>query len=157
ATAAVAVSRDVLRVLRLEGLRPPPPAGEGGGARRYERIIVRREGTGNEPATVEDTWRVLEAGVAPGQPAGDAGQELREVLPELPGDGAAPAAGVPPVAGGPPAPGPPPARDPENVDLRVLRGGRAHVLLVRGEVAQRLPVPTAGVDDALGRFGRRLL
>jgi signal transduction histidine kinase len=46
----------------------------------------------------------------------------------------------------------------QQLDVHVERGTPPHVLLYRGDhAADRVPVPTSGVEDAIARFTRRLL
>jgi signal transduction histidine kinase len=128
-TAAAAVGRDVLRVLRFAG----PPSGdraEAGKRLLEHRVIVRRaDGVAADGAEAETP-----AAAAPG---------ASESTP-LPAEPARP----PPIGAW---------LTGDDVQLRVDENNPPRVLLLHGAVERRLEVPTSGVQDAVGRFGRRLL
>ena len=142
ASAAASVGRDVLRVLRSTGLIPP-----------HELEEVATEG---KPGMTRIEQRVVVVHHPPGEarPGPPPPADLRRE-------------GAPPEVRREP---PPPAATPgtggrrqrfevrrDEVELTV-EPMTARVLLLRSPgAAQRLPVPTSGVEDAVERFTRRLL
>lgn len=148
ASAAASVGRDVLRVLRSTGLIPP-----------HELEGMTKDG---EPGLTRIEQRV----VVVHHPPGEGTSGVTPPPPELRREGAPPGARRDPS---PPAatPGAAGERQPrlverieDQVELTV-EPMTARVLLLRNPgspgAAQRLPVPTSGVEDAVRRFTRRLL
>lgn len=132
ATAAAAVGRDVVRVLRLDAGHARPPGG--GVVERVERDEVELA-PGEAAGTTRHVVRVHppeERGAARDpRPLLDEAAALLAQLEPGEGDG--------------------------TVDLRVEGGEPGQVVLLHGRVQRRLAVPTSGVEEAVGRFGRRLL
>ena len=151
ATAAVAVGRDVLRVLHFAG--PPPErllAGEPG--RSVQRRIVvqhaKPEGTRVEKRLPEGS-----AGAGPlRRPAAPTGASP---APTSPSPGTPPAA-RPPASAAPPGDTGAARLEVEEFEVR-RTDDPAEVVLLHGTLERRVPVPTSGVAEAVGRFGRRLL
>ncbi|HXT20287.1 MAG TPA: HAMP domain-containing protein, partial [Thermoanaerobaculia bacterium] len=154
ASAAASVSEDVLRLLDFE-VPPPEAAVNGKGVVADDAHVQRRIFVVRDHDLVR---RKGAAGAAP-EPVASPGLERRPLPPlaeELPLPAPGEASGVVEVR----AVGPDGTVTTERrqVRARLDPSSPAHVLLLHGkDEADRVPVPTSGIEHAVERFARRLL
>jgi signal transduction histidine kinase len=148
ATAAAAVGRDVLRVLRIDRAGAGGVPGEGGKVTRVERHVV------SGPSGAESAEPQAPGARPPTLSSGEA-HVVHEIV--EPQEGAlAPKISVDEEAAAIVA-RLQPHLPPEEVRLLLEGDKPSQVVLLHGRTERRLAVPTAGLEDAIGRFGRRLL